>query len=341
MKRVTALIIVLVLTVSLFGACSKVKNESGASDSKIKVVTTIFPIYDWVRNIDKDNNCDISFLMNSGADLHSYQPTADDMVKIYDCDMFIYVGGESDKWVDDALGNASNKDMVVINLLDVLSDRIKEEEIKEGMQSEEESESEDEEEEIEYDEHIWLSLRNAQICVTEIAGKLSAIKNIENGDFISAAEEYNKSLESLDNEYNSLIKEVKNEKKPVVLVFGDRFPFRYMVEDYSIDYYAAFVGCSAESEASFETVKFLANKVDELGLKYVIVLEGGDGKLAQTIINNTESKSAKTITLNSMQNITQQNVDNGSSYIDIMYSNLGGLSLALRDIPYGGNSSTE
>lgn len=325
MKKLIAIILALVLVAAAFTGCSNGGKAEG-TDGKIKVVTTIFPIYDWVKNIDVDGDCDVSFLLNSGVDLHNYQPTADDMVKMADCDMFIYVGGESDKWVDDALGNAVNKNMTVINLLDVLKDRLKEEELKEGMQGEEEEEEGEEEEGPEFDEHIWLSVKNAQICVTEIASKLSEIGK-EDNTFAVNAKAYNEKLSALDGEYEKTVKNAELK----TLVFGDRFPFRYMVDDYGIDYYAAFVGCSAESEASFETITFLANKVDELKLNYVIVLEGGDGKLANTIIENTSSKTAKTVVFNSMQNVTENDVNNGASYIDIMNSNLTSLSVALNN----------
>lgn len=335
MKKIAAVLLAVLLVVLSFTACSNGTENAENNESKIKVVTTIFPIYDWVKNIDTDGDCDISFLLNSGADLHSYQPKADDMVKMADCDMFIYVGGESDKWVDDALGNAVNKNMVVINLLDVLKDRLKEEELKEGMQGEEEEEEGEEEEGPEYDEHIWLSLKNAQICVTEIASKLSEIGK-EGNAFTFYAKKYNEKLAATDKLLEDAIAEGKKENNQLVLIFGDRFPFRYLVDDYGIDYYAAFVGCSAESEASFETVTFLANKLDELkpnsfGRKSIVVLESSDEKLAKTIIENTKDKSAQIdiIKLNSMQSITQQEVDNGADYDEIMLDNVAHVQIAL------------
>ena len=337
LKRFIAIILSLTVIASMLAACSNNGSGEKNDEGKINIVTTIFPIYDWTLNvIGDDENAEVSFLLDNGADLHNYQPTADDMVKISDCDMFIYVGGESDKWVDDALKNALNKDMVVINLLDVLKDRIKEEEIKEGMQSEEEEESE---EGPEYDEHIWLSIKNAEVCVNEIAEKLSSIGK-DNNPYVSNAKEYTKKLDAADKDYTDLLAEAKAENKKRVLVFGDRFPFRYLVDDYGLDYYAAYAGCSAESEASFETISFLANKVDELGLEYVCVIEGSDGELAKTIIDNTKTKSAKTVTFNSMQNVTKNDVENGSDYISIMKDNYIALATAL-GIQLGGSAETE
>lgn len=325
MKKIAALILALILVATAFTACSNGGERAENNSGKIKVVTTIFPVYDWVRNIDADGDCDVSFLLNSGADLHSYQPTADDMVKMADCDMFIYVGGESDKWVDDALGNAVNKNIVVINLLDVLKDRLKEEELKEGMQGEEEEEEEGEEEEgPEYDEHIWLSLKNAQICVTEIASQLASIGK-EGSTFTDNAKAYNEKLSALDSEYENTVKSAKNN----TLVFGDRFPFRYMVDDYGIDYFAAFIGCSAESEASFETITFLANKVDDLNLTFVMTIENSDGKIAKTIIENTKNKNAEILAIDSLQNTTTDDVEKGKTYYDTMKNNLDVLKTAL------------
>ena len=325
MKKIIAVILTLILVTGLFSACSG-NGESNASNAqsgeKINIVTTIFPIYDWVKNIiGNDENAQVEFLLDNGADLHNYQPTADDMIKVSNCDMFIYIGGESDKWVEDALKNAVNKNMVVINLLEVIGNNAKEEEIKEGMQSEEETE---EGEEAEYDEHIWLSLKNAVLCVDEISSKLASIGR-EGNSYLTNADVYTKKLSGLESEYDSAI----NGAKIKTLVFGDRFPFRYLTEEYKLDYYAAFSGCSAESEASFETVSFLAKKVDEFNLKYVMTIESSDGKIAKTIIENTAKKNAEILVLDSMQSIVDEDVKNGASYLTVMQNNLEVLKKAL------------
>ncbi len=325
MKKIIAVILTLILVTGLFSACSG-NGESNASNAqsgeKINIVTTIFPIYDWVKNIiGNDENAQVEFLLDNGADLHNYQPTADDMIKVSNCDMFIYIGGESDKWVEDALKNAVNKNMVVINLLEVIGNNAKEEEIKEGMQSEKE---EEEGEETEYDEHIWLSLKNAILCVDEISSRLASIGK-EGNMYLTNADVYTKKLSALESEYDSAI----NGAKIKTLVFGDRFPFRYLTEEYKLDYYAAFSGCSAESEASFETVSFLAKKVDEFNLKYVMTIESSDGKIAKTIIENTAKKNAEILVLDSMQSIVDEDVKNGASYLTVMQNNLEVLKKAL------------
>ena len=195
MKKYLSLFLVFLMTLFCFSGCGSQQNTSETASSaaetaasmvtksdltntaKLKIVTTIFPEYDWVKSIlgDQTENVELTMLLDNGVDLHSYQPTADDIAKISDCDLFIYVGGESDGWVDDALKNASNKNMKVVNLLDVLGDSIKEEEVVEGMETEAEEEEADGEEEPEYDEHVWLSLKNTKTLCSAIASNLEAI----------------------------------------------------------------------------------------------------------------------------------------------------------------------
>ena len=319
---------------------SQLNEEESANvenDASLQIVATIFPEYDWVREIlgDKVNDTGLTLLLDSGVDLHSYQPTAEDIVKISNCDIFIYVGGESDEWVEDVLKSADNKDMIVINLLESLGGQVKEEELKEGMQGEEEEESGEEaddeddeasEEEPELDEHVWLSLRNARLLCDEIEKAIEE-KDPGNADiYRTNVDLYKEKLAALDEKY----KETVDNAAAKTLLFGDRFPFRYMTEDYGLDYYAAFVGCLAETEASFETITFLAGKVDELGLKSVFTIEGSDGKIAETIINSTETKDQKILVLNSMQSVTAKNVEEGADYLSIMESNLEVLKEGIR-----------
>ena len=480
------------------------QNEQENIDEEvIRVVTTIFPEYDWVRQIagEEISHIDLTMLLDNGVDLHSYQPTADDIAKISDCDLFIYVGGESDEWVEDALKEAVNKDMKVINLLEVLGDAVKEEEIVEGMQETEHSHShekkevsedrtlsdyegewqslypfmdekfknetvsymaeaegfddedeawdffykgnetdiryvningnkiefekedgtketgtyeydgfysdcwgetsiryqfkntdtnsdapayvqfddhlnypskaehfhlycgddakamldikynwptyypadiqseddmiheflkhyvdEEEEHEEEKDEHVWLSLKNAETLCQTISADLQEI-DPENKDVYAAnASAYLEKLSVLDTAYQSAA-DAASQK---TLLFGDRFPFRYLVDDYGLSYYAAFVGCSAETEASFETITFLAGKVDELGLHSVLTLENSDQKIAKTIIENTSEKNQEILTLDSMQSTTSADVANGTTYLSVMENNLNVLKKALQ-----------
>ena len=323
MKKFTALLLTFVLFLSLCPV-SGLAEEAG----KIRVVTTIFPIYDWVREIAGDTgNTEITLLLDSGVDLHSFQPSAQDILKVATCDLFIYVGGESDEWAEDALAEAVNPDMVVISLVEALGENAKAEEIVEGMEAEEEEEEgeEGEEEEPEIDEHVWLSLRNAQVFTSAIADAL-AQKDPANADSYRAnAEAYGAKLAALDAAYAGAVDSAAHK----TLLFGDRFPFRYLTDDYGLAYYAAFAGCSAETEASFETVIFLAKKTDELQLPAVLTIEGKDHRIAETIISSTADKNRKLLTLNSMQGTTANDIEQGATYLKIMEDNLAVLKEAL------------
>lgn len=253
------------------------------------------------------------------------------MLKIAECDLFIYVGGESDEWVDGALKNATNKNMKVINLLDVLGNSVKAEEVVEGMQETEHdheddgAEEHDHEEEAEYDEHVWLSLKNAKTLVGAISDALQELDPDSKDIYAANADAYGKKLSALDAEYQKAVSAGTYK----TVLFGDRFPFRYLVDDYGLSYYAAFVGCSAETEASFETVSFLAKKVDELKLPCVLTIEGAQHKIAETIVQNTAEKNQKILTMDSMQSTTSQDVASGTTYLSVMEKNLSVLKEAL------------
>ena len=333
MKKITALLLALFVLVGALAGCGK-QNDTNKTD-KLSIVTTIFPEYDWVREIlgDKADNAEITMLLDNGVDLHSYQPTADDIVKISDCDLFIYVGGESDGWVEDALRNAANRNMKVINLLEVLGDSVKTEEIVEGMQEEHEHEdahahddAEEHKHEEEADEHVWLSLKNAKMLVRVISKALQELDPDNKDIYAANADAYVKKLSALDADYQAAVDAASNK----TILFGDRFPFRYLVDDYGLRYYAAFVGCSAETEAGFETISFLAKRVDEWKLPCVLTIEGAQHKIAETIVRNTTMKNQKVLTMDSMQSTTTQDVKNGTTYLSVMEKNLSVLKEALR-----------
>ena len=343
-KTLAGVTILLALTTSVFAKPKKADKNSG----KIKIVTTIFPQYDWTREIIGDtNSANLTLLIGNGTDLHSYQPSIQDIAKISTADIFIYVGGESDGWVKDALKNAKNKNMTVINLLEVLGDNVKEEQIVEGMQAEEEEEHHhdededhdhehheadghhhhhDDEDEPEYDEHVWLSLRNAKEICAAICDALCKKDSANAASYKVNLTAYTSKLDALDAKYTATVKAASKK----TILFGDRFPFRYLTDDYNLKYYAAFVGCSAETEASFETVIFLAKKVDELGLNSVLKIESGDGKLARTIINSSANKNASILTLDSMQSVTTKQAASGTTYLSVMENNLKVLEQALK-----------
>ena len=345
MKKILSLLLAALLAVGSLTACN---GSSPADDGKLRIVTTIFPEYDWVMNILGDNpaGAEVTMLLDTGVDLHSFQPTADDILKISTADMFIYVGGESDEWVEKALAQAKNKNLVAINLLEVLGDAVKEEEIVEGMQADHDHDHEDgddhdhedadhededhdhdhEDGEKEYDEHVWLSLRNASALVKHIAESLKKIDSSHADVYTANASAYTDKLKALDAEYQKAV----DGSSVRTLLFGDRFPFRYLTEDYGLSYYAAFVGCSAESEASFETITFLSKKVDELGLPVVLTIEGTNHKIAETVVRSTQNGDQMILALDSMQSVTAKDVKDGANYLAIMEKNLEVLKEALK-----------
>ena len=319
--RLLIAIFMLCFAAAAVGGCGK-----GKKNGKLSVVVTIFPEYDWVKEILGDNpgDAEITMLLDNGADLHSYQPTADDILKVQNCDVFIYVGGESDKWVDNVMAQKSNKNMVVLNLLDVLGDKVKEEEVVEGMEAEDEDEHD--EEEAEKDEHVWLSLKNASVICDAVKDALSKADKDNAELYEKNCKAYKEKLEKLDAEYEAAVKEASVK----TLLFGDRFPFRYLTDDYGLEYYAAFAGCSAESEASFKTIKYLSDKINELKLKHVMKIESSNGKLANSIIENSGAKDVDVLSLNSIQSISREDMKNGVSYISLMEGNLEVLKKALQ-----------
>ncbi len=322
--------------------CGNAQGTRGAGGDRMKIVVTIFPEYDWVMNVlgDKASDADVTLLLDTGTDLHSYQPSASDILEITTSDLFIYVGGESDGWVEDVLRQAKG-DIAVIDMMEVLGDSVKEEELVEGMQEDEDHDDEDHDadhhdedhdddhhhhdEGPEYDEHVWLSLRNASVITEAISDALCDIDPSDADTYRSNAAAYREKLAALDEKYKSVISESSRD----ILLFGDRFPFRYMTDDYGLKYYAAFAGCSSESGATFETITFLAGKVDELGLDVVLTTERSSNGIAQTVIQNTASKDQKILALDSMQTISLNDTDGSVSYLQIMENNLEILKEAL------------
>ncbi|MBQ4377771.1 MAG: zinc ABC transporter substrate-binding protein [Treponema sp.] len=321
------------MTILLTFACGSVFAKK-ADSNKLKVVTTIFPEYDWAKEIigEKSDNVELTLLLNNGVDLHSYQPSVKDIAKVSEADIFVYVGGESDEWVDEVLKNAKNPGMKVINLVEVLGERVKNEEVVEGMEHEHGHDEHDDDEhdehhhEEEKDEHVWLSLRFAKTLCGAICDALcekdSANANLYRKNLTS----YTAKLDALDSKYADAVKAGNKN----TLVFGDRFPFRYMVDDYNLKYFAAFTGCSAESEASFKTIAFLSEKVNELGLNCVCQIESGNGKIAKTVISNSKNKKAKVVTFDSLQSTTAKQIKKGTTYLGVMEKNLESLKEALR-----------
>lgn len=336
---------IIVATLFALVACGDTSKNNTTKENKLSVVTTIYPEFSWTKSIlgNQADSVKLELLMKNGVDLHSYKPTAHDVAKIASADMVIYVGGESDEWIKDALAASPKKGRIEINLMDVLGDRVKAEEIVEGMQAEEEHEHnkvaepaevthKDEhehhhhDEEVENDEHVWLSLKNAEIIVKKIAEELSKLDAAHAIIYKQNTDAYVAQIQSLNAEYRETVE--KAVRKTVL--FGDRFPFRYLVDDYSIKYYAAFVGCSAESEASFETIAFLAGKMDAESLPVIFTIENSNGKIAKAVlVASKKSQNAQILILNSMQSVTEKQIAEGIDYLSLMKSNLDVLKKAL------------
>lgn len=315
MKKFLLAIILSLVPCSLFLTACGVDKPA---NDKVKVVATIFPAYDWAREIIGSSDAfALTLLADKGIDLHSFQPSAQDIMTISNCDVFIYVGGESDEWVNDALRQAVNKNMVVVNLMNALGNRLKHEEYVEGMNEKHEHH----EHEDMPDEHVWLSLTNAQILCDAITDALIKVAPAQSDALKKNSAAYKSKLAALDEKYRDTLADAQGK----TLVFGDRFPFRYLFDDYGLKYFAAFAGCSAETEASFQTVTFLAGKVDELNLPCVLTIEGTNHKIAETIIANTAQKNQRILVLDSMQSKAD-----GATYLSIMEKNLSVLREALQ-----------
>ena len=323
MKKILSIILIIAMAFTFMTGCGE--NEKIGTE-KIKIVTTIYPQYDWIMNVlgDEAKNFDIELLMADGVDLHSYQPSVEDIVKISSCDLFIFVGGESDAWVKDALAEAKNEDMIVLNMMDIVSEYVKEEEIIEGMQLESDELKDMESNDFAFDEHVWLSLRNAERIVGVFGNAISILDPDNDDVYRENTAEYIKQLNSLDKQF---IDVTTNAKKNTIVV-GDRFPFRYLVDDYAVKYFAAFSGCSADSEASFETIAFLADKIDELELNAIITTESDIFGIAKTVADSAK-RNVEILSMNSMQSVTLNDVQNGISYLSMMEDNLETLKKAL------------
>jgi len=342
MKKIAAYAMFVLVAALAFVACSAESSEKAPAKKKVSIVATIYPQYDWLKNVlgDRQDSVNLKLLIKNGTDLHSYKPSAQDIAAIASADMVVYVGGESDAWIEKALAATPKAGRVQVNLMQALGDRVKEEEIVEGMQAEEEhhhehgEEAEEHEhehhehaEEAENDEHVWLSLKNAEILVMNLADAISKVDTANATEYHMNAGLYIAKISALDAQYRA----TTDSTALKTILFGDRFPFRYLVDDYGIKYFAAFVGCSAESEASFETVAFLAGKMDSLALPAIFTIDGSNGKIARAILDaSKKSKNAQVLTLNSMQSVTDAQMQSGVDYLSIMRENLEVLKKAIK-----------
>lgn len=311
MKRLSITAYIL-LFVFLFSACvqtgSKEQQTYSSSGDRLTVVCTVFPVYDWIYEIigEENERFTVRFL-GEKKDTHSYQPSIQDVAAVASCDLLVFVGGESDKWVEKTV---NEHNISAIRLFDVSeSTLLREEHLHGGIA------------EAEYDEHIWLSLRMAERSVRAISDELCELDPDGAEEYRKNTEQYCQRLRELDAEY---MKAAENSEEKTV-IFADRFPFRYMMEDYGIKCIAAFPGCSAEQDADFETIAKLSEAVDRFEKETVLVLENSNQAVADTIIKSTEKRTAKAAVMNSCQSVIEEDAD----YIEIMQANLKSLKAAL------------
>lgn len=331
MRRLSLLMAVVFLFALLSG-CAAQASLPPTDDGKLSVVTTIFPPYDFVRELG-GGKISVRMLLSPGEEVHTYEPTPQDIIAISECDLFIYTGGESDAWVEDVLGSIDNPDLTVLRMMDCVE--LYAEEAVEGMQSVSHSHDHDEEsctdhdhdhdtghDAAEYDEHVWTSPVNAMAICTAIADALSARDSENKAFYASMLESYLAQLTALDAD----LRDAVGTGKRSTIVFSDRFPARYFAEEYGLSYFAAFPGCASQSEASARTVAFLIDKVRDEDIPVVFTVEFSNGKMADTICAET---GAAALQFHSCHNVTKDEFESGVSYLSLMRLNAGNLRIAL------------
>ena len=321
--------IVLSLCLTLLSGCT---GPTTAEQDENVILCTTFAAYDWVREILGDTDTfTCRMLVDNGVDLHSYQPSAQDIMKIADCRMLVYVGGESDTWVSDALAESGNEDIVAISLLDLVGDRALNEVELEGVEGHHHHDHDNEDHDHDehgheaeitdhddhYDEHVWLSLKNAIVCTETLADAVTKLDSCNSKKYAANAKAYTGKLEALDADYQTM----RDTATQTTILIGDRFPFLYLAEDYDIHYFAAYSGCSADVEASVHTVTYLTEKLQEYKLPAIYVVDNGTDSLARTIAESADM-TPEILHLSSMQSVTKEDIQKGCTYLSYMEENL-------------------
>lgn len=324
MKRLISIMLMVLLFTSILAGCGQTNNlkpgDTGSND-KISVVATTFAPYDFVREIVGDK-ADISMLLPPASESHSYEPTPQDIIKIQNCDVFIYVGGESDEWVNEVLDSMDTSKMKIVTLMDCVT--VVEEEIIPGMEDEEEeAEEAGGEEAPEYDEHVWTSPKNAKLIVQKLSDTLSGVDAANAAVYEQNTAAYLTKLDELDAAFQAVVDGAVRK----TIVFGDRFPFRYFVDAYGLEYSAAFPGCSTETEPSAATVKFLIDKINDENIPVIFHIELSNEKMANTI---SEATGAKVLLLHACHNVSKADFESGESYLSLMTRNVETLKEALQ-----------
>lgn len=304
----------LVLAAALLCGCGGVPGGPAEAEAKLSVVATVFPLYDWTRNLlGASEAVELTLLLDGGVDMHSFQPGVNDLMRVASCDLLIYVGGESDDWIADALAESSKPRQRALNLLDILGDAALDEELREGMQGEADGAP---------DEHIWLSPRRAALLCRAIAAALAELDPAGAAAYEQNCGAYLEALGDLEAECESIARLAAETEPRPCLIVADRFPFRYLTEDCGLDYYAAFPGCSAETGASFETVRFLADQLDRRGGGLLFTTETPIPGVADTVVRTANRADVRVLELDSMQSVTRRDVDGGETYLGVMERDL-------------------
>jgi zinc transport system substrate-binding protein len=315
MKRILGMVLVLVMCAGVFTECGQNSKTSETSD-KMNIVATDFAPYDFAKQV-AGNTAEVTMLLAPGEEAHSFEPTPRDIIKIQNCDVFVYTGGESEEWVDDILESLDHE-ITTVRLMDCVE--LYEEEVVEGMEADDD---EEDGEEAEYDEHVWTSPANAIEITKAVGDAFAKADPAYKSVYQENAEGYVRQLTELDQAFWDVV----NSAKRKTLVFGDRFPLRYFVEEYGLSYYAAFPGCASETEPSAKTVAFLIDKVKEDQIPVVFHVEFSNEDMADTICEDT---GAKKLQFNACHNISKEQFANGTSYLDLMWDNVEVLKEALK-----------
>lgn len=308
MRRIISFILCFAMLIVLC-ACSDAETEDRSEG--LSIVTTLFPAYDFAREIAGENNT-VTLLVPPGSEAHSFEPTPKDIITIEKCDLLICNGGESEAWLDEILDGLDNE-IRVISMLDCVNALT--EEIKDGMQTKEEGGEE-------YDEHVWTSPLNAALISEEICKVLCEISPENAESFNDNRKAYCAQLYELDEEFRTVVEAARFD----TLVFADRFPVRYFVEEYGLDYFAAFPGCADDAEPSAKTVAFLIDRVRENNIPAVLYIEFSNEKMADIICEDT---GCRKLLFHSCHNVSAEDIKNGVSYLELMRSNLVSVKEAL------------
>ena len=337
-KSVKAILAILLIVGVVFGGVFLFKkSKEGKNEKKYSVISTSFPGYDFAKAVAKNTDVSVRMLLKPGAESHTFEPTPQDIMAIKSSNLFLYVGGDSDEWVKKILNEIDPNKTKVLKLVDLV--KTKEEELVEGMEEDHHEEDEDhhdkdhhehdkkeakDEKEAEVDEHVWTSLRNAKEITKKISAEIAKIDKDEKTKFEKNTKAYEEKLDDLDKRFSEMIKKAKRKE----IIVGDRFPLRYFVDDYGLKYYAAFPGCSEQTEANAKTISFITKKVKEDKIPAIFKIELSKGLIAETIAKET---GAKVYELHSAHNISERDFETGVTYADLMERNYSVLEKALND----------